>query len=93
MIPRVLTSRFVKAGWKTSLEASARLASTARRSVAYGRADSTAVWARRSFAAETISIVFVIWAVLRTLRIRRRMSRSVATYFFAAPFDFENRSL
>src|SRR5512139_75799 len=72
------TSRRRNTGWSESLDAVARFRRTFRSSIPYGRAASTATWARRSLAAETISIVLVIWAVLPMERIRRRMSRSVA---------------
>src|SRR5207249_232076 len=45
---------------------------------AYGRAARTRSWARRILAAETISIARVICDVLRTERMRRRISRGVA---------------
>src|ERR1700760_184965 len=45
---------------------------------AYGRAASARSCARRSLAAETICMALVICRVLRTLRIRRRMSKRFA---------------
>jgi len=45
---------------------------------AYGREASARSWARRSFAAETIFMAFVICCVFFTLRIRRRMSMRLA---------------
>jgi hypothetical protein len=47
-----------------------------------GRAASARSCARRNFAAETIFIAFVIWRVLVTLRMRRRISRMFAMNSF-----------
>ena len=52
---------------------------------AYGRAANMASCARRSLAAETIFIAFVICCVLLTLRIRRRMS--IRAGMCALPLD------
>src|SRR5207244_12563559 len=43
----------------------------------YGRAASACSCARRSFAAETVFMALVICRVLTTLRILRRMSRTL----------------
>src|SRR5882762_2584164 len=45
---------------------------------AYGRAASARSWARRSLAADTIFMARVIWRVLITLRMRRRISSMLA---------------
>src|SRR3990167_5774171 len=58
----------------------ARLSSTSRSRPAYGRALKTRSCALRSRAAEIIFIALVICCVLRTERMRRRMSIKLAIY-------------
>ena len=48
--------------------------STLRSAAANGRAEKMRSCARRSFAAETLFIAFVICCVFLVLRLRRRMS-------------------
>ena len=52
---------------------------------AYGRAASARSCARRSFAAETICMALVICRVFFTLRMRRRMSKIFAKFYFFFP--------
>ncbi len=59
---------------KTAVRLTAN-ASTSFINSAYGRPTSAACCALRILAAATICIALVIWAVLRTDLIRRRMSR------------------
>ncbi len=59
-------------------------AAIARVRSAYGRIASMRASARRSFAAATSSIAFVILRVLPTERSRRLMSWTVATFYSAA---------
>src|SRR5258706_2135837 len=78
MSARLVTGRAAVSGCCMADSVAARLASIVSMPRAYGRADTARPCARRSFAAATISMAFVICCVFLTLLMRRLMSRIVA---------------
>src|SRR5689334_25248886 len=78
MTAAFVTGRAANSGWAEVSTRGARCSRSAFIFRAYGRAAMTASCARRSFAAATIFIALVIFCVLFTLPIRRRISLSVA---------------
>ena len=78
MTQRFLTGRASISGWLKPTVPDAASAIITFKSAAYGRPTSAACCALRIFAAATICIALVIWAVFLTDLIRRRMSRVLA---------------
>src|ERR1051325_7291717 len=77
------SSRGLRSGWASRETLAARFLSSSVMLSAYGRAAMAASCARRSFAAETIFMAFVICCVLRIEVIRLRIALRVAIFFAA----------